>query len=63
MNSNICPKCLEVAPICEVAGCLEYAEWEGWYRCLDPLMRTPTGLIRIMNVCNAHRCFLIGGKK
>ena len=46
-------------PECEVEGCDNPAEWNGWYRYLDPLLKTPTDLIRKCNVCDLHRRMLI----
>lgn len=57
-----CPCCgSEVEEdICEVQGCTEVAEHEGWYRVLDPFLQTPTGLIQRRRVCGEHVNMLIG---
>ena len=47
---------------CEVQGCNGPAEYEGWWRALDPFLGTPTGLIQRRTVCEKHKSLLIGGK-
>jgi len=44
---------------CEVAGCDEPAEYEGWYKVTDP-MGVPTGLIQLRRVCGDHKGALRG---
>lgn len=36
----------DMLPKCEVSGCNNLAEYEGWYRCKDTFLGTPTGLIQ-----------------
>jgi len=47
-------------PPCDVAGCDQPAVYEGWNRALDPVLGTPTGLMRKVHVCEAHKTCLIG---
>lgn len=48
---------------CEVTGCHNIAEYEGWYRHLDPLLQTPTGLLSRIRVCHEHAPTLNGWKE
>ena len=54
-----CPKCGYVENECEVSGCHEPSEWEGWWRAIGPF-GLPTGLIQRRRVCEAHKILLIG---
>ena len=58
-----CPICGYEEILCEVSGCENEAEYEGWYRCTDPLLDTPTGLIQRRMVCIEHTTLLIGAEK
>ena len=55
-----CPKCGYVEEECEVSGCHEQWEWEGWYRVVDPFLHTPTGLMQKRKVCDEHGYLLDG---
>lgn len=44
---------VDAFPICAIQGCTELSEWEGWMG---------EGLIRKVNVCNAHKHLLRGYK-
>jgi predicted amidophosphoribosyltransferase len=63
MGSKYCPECGSrfIMEYCEVQGCENEAEWEGWYRAVDFTGNT-TGLIQIRKVCQEHKSLLIGGK-
>lgn len=54
-----CPNCGYKEIPCEVPGCKEEAEWEGWYRVVD-FTGNPTGLIQKRMVCELHKFYLIG---
>lgn len=45
-------------PHCDVDGCHEPAEYEGWYKVKDPAGYS-TGLMRKARVCEGHRGKLI----
>lgn len=47
--------------ICDVAGCDNPAEYEGWWRAKD-FTGNATGLIRLVQVCEEHRTLLIGAE-
>jgi hypothetical protein len=47
---------------CEVSGCSEEAEYQGYWRVKDSF-NIPTGLIQLRNVCNGHKSLLIGSEK
>lgn len=51
-----------INPRCEVDGCKNDADFEGWYRVFD-FAGQKTGLIQRRQVCEQHRHFLIGGQK
>lgn len=65
-ETNICPCCGQPKPDhepkCEVQGCQNIGIWEGWYRCKDPLIGTPTGLLQRRQVCDEHKYLLEGEK-
>jgi len=60
-----CPECgydpdfLE----CDFSNCKNEAEFEGWYRPLDPITNEPFGLIQKMIVCKSCVKFMIGYKE
>jgi hypothetical protein len=65
-----CPNCgyefdseEEDLVLCEVAGCANLAEWEGWYEVRDPMLGTPTGLVQKRSVCSDHKYMLRGSGK
>lgn len=47
---------VDAFPICDIQGCTELSEWEGWMGNGSP----GSGLIRKVNVCNAHKHLLRG---
>jgi hypothetical protein len=66
MNAKWCPTCGQElcrnqVLKCEVEGCNAPAKLEGWYRVIDHMLSSPTGLIQRRVVCHAHRSLLIGG--
>lgn len=58
-----CPNCGYVEEECEVPGCHEPWEWEGWHKVKDPFLGTSTGLMQKRKVCDHHEYLLDGGEK
>lgn len=48
--------------MCEVDGCYNDAEYEGYWRVKD-FAGIPTGLIQLRKVCPLHKSLLIGAEK
>ena len=59
-----CMKCHNEIFPCEVRGCNQEAEYEGWYRGTDPFTGKPIPHIILIKVCEEHiNCLISADKK
>lgn len=47
---------------CQIRGCNETVEYDGWFRVVDPVFGKPTGLLQRLLACEDHAKQAIGYK-
>ena len=58
MKCGCCGQDVYTNGICQVHGCKNDAEFEGWYENKD-FSGTKTGYSRLVKVCSDHKCMLV----